>query len=205
MTAFPSDLYDLIASETPPVGNYITFRTTSVSGRSQAGQMPGHFWTIEAQLKDFLYPAEWRKLLAFLQARRGQYDPFTYIPRSVKTPLGTPGGTPQVVGAVTAGAHSLSVDGWTINTTVLKAGDFFKFANHTKVYVTTADVVSDGTGLAAMAFEPGLVANVADNEGITHTNVPFTVASQNDAIGFEATTQGNLMFSTTGLKLIEVF
>jgi len=58
----------------------------------------------------------------------------------------------------------------------LKAGDFIKFANHSKVYMVTADL----TGAGNVSIEPALVANVADNEAITFDSVPFTMRLRND-------------------------
>jgi hypothetical protein len=58
----------------------------------------------------------------------------------------------------------------------LKAGDFVKFANHTKVYMLTAD----RNGAGAIAIEPPLVAAISSNEQMTYTNVPFTVRLAND-------------------------
>ena len=52
----------------------------------------------------------------------------------------------------------------------------FKFANHNKVYMATADLAGAGT----LSFQPALVASVSDNEILTHDDVPFTVRLNND-------------------------
>jgi hypothetical protein len=62
----------------------------------------------------------------------------------------------------------------------IKAGDFIKFANHTKVYMCTADFTNSGT----MTIEPGLSAAVADNEVVTFDDVPFQMRLARDVQEF---------------------
>lgn len=62
----------------------------------------------------------------------------------------------------------------------MKAGDFIKFASHAKVYMLTADVTTDGSGEATLAIEPALYSAVANNEALTVSSVPFTVAFSAD-------------------------
>lgn len=96
------------------------------------------------------------------------------------TPLinGAAQGTPQ--GAATAnprsiaGTTSLATDGWTASTTVLKAGDSFTIAGvyalnpESKVilpylmeFVATADVTSNGSGVATIVASPELISGGA--------------------------------------------
>jgi hypothetical protein len=73
------------------------------------------------------------------------------------------------------------VDGFT---GALKAGDVFKFANHSKVYMATAD--RSGTG--SLSFQPALVSAVSDNEAIAHNDVQFTVRLANDVQEYSIST-----------------
>lgn len=139
-------------------------------------------------------------IIAFALAQKGQYESFTFIPYGLGTTQGNATGTPLVNGA-TASGRSIPTDGWAISTTVMKAGDFVKFASHNKVYMLTADVVSNGTGQATLAIEPGLYASVADNSAVTHTNVPFTVAFGTD-VHEVAFVPGNLV--SYACELVEV-
>jgi hypothetical protein len=118
-------------------------------------------------------------ILAFALAQKGQFESFTFTPPVLGSAQSVGGGTPLINGT-TASGRSIPTDGWTPSITVLKAGDFVKFASHSKVYMLTADATSNGSGQATLSVEPGLYASVADNSAVTHTNVPFTVAFTKD-------------------------
>ena len=65
----------------------------------------------------------------------------------------------------------------------IKAGEFFKFANHNKVYMATADLTltaSGGNFDGTLTFYPALQTAVAVSEVITYTSVPFTVRLASD-------------------------
>ena len=81
------------------------------------------------------------------------------------------------MGAHSAGDNTITMDG--ISGTV-KAGDFIKFANHTKVYMVVSDF-SSGT----MTIEPALHESVADNETVTFNSVPFTMRVARDVQQFK--------------------
>jgi hypothetical protein len=92
----------------------------------------------------------------------------------------------------------VAIDGLTINITgIIKRGDFFKFAGHSKVYQADADISSNGSGQATLTFFPALLAAVADNEALTSSSVPFTLILDADesALGLQPPTQGALEFS----------
>lgn len=115
-------------------------------------------------------------IFAFLLAQRGQADTFTTILPVHTVPAGTWAGAPVVDGAG-QGGRSINLRGLTAGqAAAAKAGDFVKFAGHSKVYLCTADAASDGGGLLALAIEPQLQQAVADGEALVTSNVPFTVA-----------------------------
>ena len=68
---------------------------------------------------------------------------------------------------------------------VFKAGDFIKFASHTKVYMVVEDVTSSSNA-ATVTIEPPLISTVANNSVVTYDNVPFTVYLTNDIQEFGA-------------------
>lgn len=95
--------------------------------------------------------------------------------------VGSHGGTPLVNGASQTGT-SLVTDGWTINTTVLKAGDVIRLASvngvnpqnyndtgYQQEFVVQNDVTSDGSGNATITIYPGI------NDG---TNTTTNTAGQ---------------------------
>lgn len=132
--------------------------------------------------------ASFMPLWGFLLGQDGQYGTFTMTAAGLLVPLGSWGGVPTVNGALAVGAVTGALDGLTNNITgVGKAGDFFKFSGHTKVYQLTAAFDSNGSGqAAAVLFRPALVAAVADNETITSASVPFTGALTSDTNSFPA-------------------
>lgn len=119
--------------------------------------------------------AQMALLMSFALTQRGQYSTFTFVPPIFGLPQSVVTGTPLCNGA-TASGRSVTADGFANSTTVMKAGSFIKFANHAKVYMLTADAATNGSGEVTLAIEPALYAAVANNEAITVTSVPFTVA-----------------------------
>ena len=169
-----------------------TIVSRAISGRRQARQIGGQYWKLIAT-----YPpmtrADFAPIWAFIVKQRGGFDTFTVTPPVVGTGQGPGGGTPLVNGASQTG-RTVVTDGWPTGATltVLKAGDFVKFANHTKVYMLTADLVCDTNGDATMAIEPALITSPATDSAITYSSVPFTcyvdqgntIEYNTDATGF---------------------
>ena len=93
--------------------------------------------------------------------------------------------------------RSVVTDGWGTGSalTVLKAGDFIKFTNHSKVYQITADATCDTSGNATLAIEPELQTSPGNNEAIVTNPVPFTVFNDNDVV--ELSTGVNDVFTFT--------
>jgi P22 coat protein - gene protein 5 len=94
---------------------------------------------------------------------------------------GAAGGTPLTNGAFAIGSTVLQTDGWPFAATVLRAGDIITLPGSTARYAVTADVVSNGSGVATVLISsgysdrPGLQVAVADNALIT-------VVSQNHRV-----------------------
>ena len=83
---------------------------------------------------------------------------------------------------------TVHTDGWLAGqASVLKAGDFIKFAGHTKVYTVVEDVSSDALGLAKLTIEPGLISAVYPNEVVQVEDVPFlvTLVDQETAMAWD--------------------
>ena len=144
---------------------------------------------------------------AFLVGQRGQYDTFQYVlPNPLYTPRGTATGSPVVNGnfgspAEAQTGRTVYTRGWTGGITVLKAGDFFKFASHSKVYMAREDATADGSGFSTLAIEPALVQAVYDGDALTVSSVPFTVSLTRDGAGF-GVAPGSI-FSLQRVELIE--
>lgn len=104
--------------------------------------------------------------------------------------VGTKAGTPLVNGAGQTGA-SLATDGWGNSSAVLKKGDVFTVAGVFRVhpetkqstgvlqqFVVTADVSSNGSGVASVPISPAIVASGAGQtvSGAPGDNAQITVA-----------------------------
>lgn len=90
--------------------------------------------------------------------------------RKLRALLGAGGGTGLVNGAGQTGAW-LTTDGWTPNTTVLRAGDVVRIAGLPVVRHVLADVASDGTGAATLGVDPPCYTAPADNAEILYNSV----------------------------------
>lgn len=158
------------------------------SGKRQARDFGGHQWLFGVEHLR-LTAANFWPLYTFLTAQRGQYESFQIVLPDKATPRGAASaggiGTPLVNGAAQTG-RSLNVDGFTPNINgMLKAGDIFKLAGHSKVYMLTADASTASLGQTTLFFEPALRQSPADNEAITIYDVPFTVMLTQGEISYE--------------------
>ena len=99
-------------------------------------------------------------------------------------------GNAKVKTAAAKGVYQVVLKALGANKTVIKAGDFFKFNGHSKVYMCTDDVVSSAGGEATIFFSGKLVVNVAVDEVLTINAVPFTVILDQDADEFTVANGG---------------
>lgn len=170
---FPTDPSPATASLD---GKQIVTADKAWSGQGQARIVGGHLWTIamawSLMRRDMLAP-----IFAFANKQRGRHGSFEIVLPNYAAPVGTGAGSP-VAGSASAGATSISSSGWTGVGDYLKAGDIFKFSNHSKVYMSTKDVNSGSTSID---FIPELTTAVSGG-AITVNNVPFTMSLDDDII-----------------------
>jgi hypothetical protein len=100
------------------------------------------------------------------------------------------------------GATSITLTNCGVSKNVVAAGDFIKFANHTKVYMVVAPCVSDASGNATLFFSCPLLQAVPISTNLTITNVPFTAILTEDAQKFDVGFGG---ITTMTLAMREVF
>lgn len=161
-------------------GQNFNYSSESKSGRKQVRNRGGHRWQFTAVFPPMTRSA-FSPVMAFIESQEGMLGTFQVTIPILSSTSGTVSGTAAASASASVGAKSVSIDGIT---GTLKAGNFVKFANHSKVYMLTADRAGDGS----MAFTPALVAAVADNEVVTYTDVPFTVRITNDVQEYPANT-----------------
>jgi hypothetical protein len=146
--------------------------------------------------------AVYAQFYGFLMAQRGQADTFTTVLPGQTAPLGSWAGSPVVSGAAQTG-RSITVGGFTASQSgVVKAGDYFKFNGHSKVYMITSDANSSVTGTATLSIEPALLVSPTNGEGIVSSNVPFTVALAADSLN--GGVQAGPLYSLS-IDMVEVF
>lgn len=166
-----------------------TFVSRTISGRRQARQIGGQYFTMTASFPP-MTRAEFAPIDAFVMKQRGQYETFTLVLPILSTGLGSPAGTPLIRGASQTG-RTLATDGWSTGVVIFKAGDYIKL-DHDKVYKVVADVTSNASASAdtPITIEPALITSPADNSAITHTNIPFTVSLTTGVQEFSTGTSG---------------
>ena len=166
-----------------------TFVSRTISGRRQARQIAGQFFSMTATFPP-MTRAQFAPIDEFIMKQRGQYETFTLVMPVLSTGLGSPAGTPLIRGADQTG-RTLATDGWTGGISIFKAGDYLKL-DHDKVYKVVADVTSNASSSAdtPITIEPALITSPADNSAITHTSVPFTVALTTGVQEFATGTSG---------------
>jgi len=162
----------------------------------------GQRWSLKVSFPP-MTRSEFAPIYAFAMAQRGQFESFVFTPPVISVSQGVTSQNPVVNGAVAIGSNSASIDGLTASTNgIIKAGDFFKFSGHSKVYMATADMDSASNSTATLSFAPNLISAVANNETITFASVPFVCSFTSDSTNFATDTTGlyGLEF-----ELIEIF
>ena len=169
------------ALPTSPEFNALSFQdevntlvSVSDSGRRFARQIDNQRWKFTCKYVN-LSRAEFAPILAFITKQRGQKETFTVIPPKIKDAQGSETTTISVNGSHTAGDTTIAIDGFNSDTAgSLKAGDFLKFASHTKVYQVVSDV-TPSSNAATVTIEPPLLEALTNDSTVTYDAVPFTV------------------------------
>jgi len=157
-----------------------TLVSVSNNLRRQVRSRGGQRWLFKCVFPT-LARADFDPIFAFSVAQRGQFEKFNWVPKTIGTTRGNSSESPVVNGALAAGVTTAAIDGLTASTSnILRSGDFFKFSGHTKVYMVTSDMSSNGSGTATLNFTPRLESAVGDNETLTIASVPFQVSFASD-------------------------
>ena len=120
-------------------------------------------------------------VIGFLAKQYGPLESFQIVlPEISYSKSPNPPTAPATSSAAAIGVNSVVLSGCGASKTVLAAGDYFKFANHTKVYMATEDCISTGGGAATLYFSASLVSAVPSGTSLTVTAVPFTVILDNE-------------------------
>ena len=169
------------ALPTSPEFNALSFKdevntlvSISDSGRRFARQIDNQRWKFTCRYVN-LSRVEFAPIFAFITKQRGSKETFTITPPNLKNALGSETTTISVNGSHTAGDTTIAIDGFNSDTAgSLKAGDFLKFASHTKVYQVVSDV-TPSSNAATVTIEPPLLEALTNDSTVTYDAVPFTV------------------------------
>lgn len=150
---------------------------------------------------------EARQVIGFLQARQGNLTEFD-LPlgmfgdssgaRATLSPPPDP--TLNVASNIWIGESSVDYTSQWSSTyynsathgNFLNVGDYFKFANHPKVYQITAITNPDSIGSGSFEFSPPLQANVAATVDIEVMDVKMTAFLDSDVIQYSAGLVGHV-------------
>ena len=152
-----------------------TITSTTDSGKMFAVQVDGQRFKFSASYPP-LSRADFSPVYAFIMKQRSQKETFQIALPDLKNAKGDVSGTVLVNGVHSAGDTTIDIDGMT---GTLKAGDYIKFAGHTKVYVVVEDATASA-GATTITIEPPLRSALSDDEAVTYDNVQFTVRLTND-------------------------
>ena len=157
-----------------------TIIAKSVSAKKLARQIDGQRWAFTVSIKTGTRADVYGELMAFIVKQRSGKENFTIIPPEVEDARGNESGTVLVNGVHAVGDTTIAMDGHhNDNPHAFKAGDFIKFASHSKVYMVVADVQASSNA-STVTIEPPLLVALTNDSVVTYDNVPFTVALTND-------------------------
>ena len=166
----------------------------------------GHsYYTFDVRYRYLTY-AQAGTVMGFVSTAQGQLLSFEIVlpevsysdaPDAVSASL-----TAQVQTAVAAGVKTVTLKNCGANKTILNAGDYFKFDNHSKVYMSTTNVVSNASGVATVLFSGSLLSSVPVNTGVILTAVPFTAILAEPTQEYEVSQRG---ITTLTLSMREVW
>jgi hypothetical protein len=160
--------------------NQTTIISKSDSGKKLARQIDNQRWGFTVQIITAKRSDVYGDLMAFIVKQRGGKENFTIIPPEIEDARGNETGSVLVNGVHAVGDTTIAMDNHhNDNPHAFKAGDFIKFASHSKVYMVMADVQASSNA-STVTIEPPLLVALADDSIVTYDNVPFTVHLTND-------------------------
>jgi hypothetical protein len=169
--------------------NTPTLRTQTISGKTLRVGMGHSFYTFTAKYNNLTrYDAG--PIQGFIAQQYGPLESFQiYLPElSYSKQLNQTTGAVQTSSIAYQGADHVSVSGVTSGKGLLRAGDFFTFGNHRKVYQCA---VTWSTG-QPLYFSGSLVKDVPSGTGITY-------GSYNSPIAWTVIMDGDVQQWDTGI------
>ena len=172
-----------------------TKRTQTASGRTIRETNATTLWSVLVATPP-LTQAQARPLQAYIARCRGGINEFDIILPEISYSVADSAYHTATLtcSSTTAGATAVDFTSSANSATVIKAGDVVRFSNHTKVYMATTDVNTDGSGNGTLNIEPALIENVSGSTTITHDEVPFRMILDLDTQEYVYTLEGHVAF-----------
>lgn len=203
--------YDTFPSIAPAIeefwlrGNSITGRSV-FTGSAQTREFPGARWVSKVEFPP-LTQSRWRSLGAFVDKQVGQSGRFFYGPQYAAMPRAGVAPTAITVSGSDQTGRSIVTAGWTPNSTVLYAGDYFSYDTESgrELKRVVGDVTSDVSGIATLTFVPPIRVSPSDGSVLDFSNPTCLMKLTNDEnpMRFTPGRIGGLAYVT--LDLEEVF
>lgn len=158
--------------------NTPTLSTETLSGKRRRVGMGHSFYTFGAKYNN-ITNYNFGPIAGFLAAQYGSLENFQIVLPDISFTKSATQTTNTITTTANAskGDNTVTPTGTSSGETLLLAGDFFKFNNHSKVYMCTSDFEHGDTTLY---FSGSLVEDVPSGTQLTITNVPFTVILDSD-------------------------
>jgi hypothetical protein len=177
--AFPTS-QNFTAVDFRVINPVITSQTNSGKLRRVSQGVSYYEWTVKLPPTT---PRDFGEIVGFVGQTFGQTYSFEItIPEVSYTATINQANLAVTVGNITGpGAVNVTIrsNSYNANKEILRAGDFFKFNNHSKVYMAAVNCTADATGNATLFFSGSTVSNVAPGTALTINAVPFTAVLAN--------------------------
>jgi len=175
----------------------ITKKTETASGRTVRATNATTLWQGVLAFPSTA-AGDFRAVQAFVARCQGSLNEFDLIvPTISDTVSGYPSQVTFPSADAAAGSTSIAVTSNETSKTILRAGDVIRFFNHTKVYMVTEDVATNGAGAGTIQFQPALVTAVdtdSAGENISVNQVAFRFIISNDLQEYGYDNQGFVSF-----------
>jgi hypothetical protein len=170
-----------------------TITSETVSGKKRRVGQGISFYTWTAKYAP-LTPRDAGPIIGFIRFAEGPLYSFEVVlPEISFTKCFAVAANVAITSNIGIGAVNVTISTSTINSEVLRAGDYFKFNNHSKVYQAVLNCNSNGSGAATLFFASPTVSNVSSGTGLTINSVPFTAiidsTEQDITVGFGGMTE----------------
>lgn len=182
--------------------NTPTLTSETFSGKLRRVGMGVSYYSWEVQYGN-LTPLQAGTVTGFVAQTLGPQFSFRIVlPRISFSKLSNQTALTPVAAGANVGAVSVVITGCGANAQVLAAGDFFRFNNHSKVYMAVSPITANSSGIATLFFTSPLVQSVPGGTALTINQVPFTAVLDEDVQEWEVSMGG---ITTMNLSMREVW